>query len=67
VDNQFQAVIHRISTDTQFHNRFLNDFDAAISSFSLSKEDVNILAAMRSEFMRDEVAEPDGPYGWNWS
>ena len=72
MDNQFQVVIHQISTDTQFRSSFLNDFNSTISEFSLTDEEMDVLLSMRSSFLQlmpssEGVADTNGPFGWHGS
>ncbi len=66
--NQLQQMIHRLSTDGNFRQRFLEDPRGALSPFELSEEEQNILFDMRAFLTQSRPADgPNGPWDWQFS
>ena len=65
--SQFQQMIYRLSTDSDFRQRFLADPHAALSAFELSEEERNVLFDMRALLSQSRHASgPNGPWDWQF-
>ena len=67
--NQFQQLIHRLSTDGAFRQRFLESPRDVLSAFELSEEEQDVLSDMRRLFVQSTANDggPNGPWGWQFT